>query len=137
MGTSCQENNDREIFNTERERERISTPFHFQSIILHIVEVVKIAAMVPRGILRLGSLKSPLRFEPAMIPTPIEIRKLINTREYRHFLVLRTRDRWKINTNENKKCGDFLSDNLKRSITFDILFDFTFTTIMREEIFYR
>jgi hypothetical protein len=31
-------------------------------------EVVRTAAIVPRGILRDGSFKSPERFEPAMIP---------------------------------------------------------------------
>ena len=33
-----------------------------------MIDVVRIAAIVPRGILRLGSRRSPLRFEPAMIP---------------------------------------------------------------------
>ena len=38
-------------------------------LIIQITEVVKIAAIVPRGILRLGSRRSPLRFEPAIIPS--------------------------------------------------------------------
>jgi hypothetical protein len=40
-----------------------------QTSILHMADVVSIAAIVPRGILRLGSRKSPLRFEPAIIPS--------------------------------------------------------------------
>lgn len=39
---------------------------------VQIIDVVTIAAMVPRGMLRLGSLKSPLRFEPAIIPSDKE-----------------------------------------------------------------
>ncbi len=35
---------------------------------LHIADVVNIAAIVPRGILRLGSRRSPLRLDPAIIP---------------------------------------------------------------------
>ena len=38
-----------------------------------MIDVVKIAAIVPRGILRLGSRKSPLRFEPAIMPNKILI----------------------------------------------------------------
>ena len=33
-----------------------------------MIDVVIIAAIVPRGILRLGSRKSPLRLDPAMMP---------------------------------------------------------------------
>ncbi len=39
--------------------------------VLQIIDVVMIAAIVPRGILRLGSRKSPLRFDPAMMPEKI------------------------------------------------------------------
>jgi hypothetical protein len=38
-----------------------------------MMDVVIIAAIVPRGILRLGSRKSPLRFDPAIIPEKIMI----------------------------------------------------------------
>ena len=37
-------------------------------VYVHMNEVVKTAAMVPRGILREGSFRSPERFEPAIIP---------------------------------------------------------------------
>lgn len=36
--------------------------------VIQINDVVRIAAIVPRGMLRLGSRRSPLRFEPAMMP---------------------------------------------------------------------
>ena len=39
-----------------------------EEALIQMADVVRIAAIVPRGILRLGSRRSPLRFEPAMMP---------------------------------------------------------------------
>ena len=61
---------------------------------LQIIEVVIIAAIVPRGILRLGSRKSPLRFDPAMIPMK---RRFWNEDES----LFRTSNRWKIDPDKN------------------------------------
>jgi hypothetical protein len=64
--------------------------------VLQIIDVVMIAAIVPRGILRLGSRKSPLRFDPAMIP----MRRSFGMRIQDQF-INHTSNGWKIDPNKN------------------------------------
>ena len=66
-----------------------------RGLALQIIDVVMMAAMVPRGILRLGSRKSPLRFDPAMMP-----KEKSGSWMFKASLV-RTSDGWEVDANKN------------------------------------